>query len=174
MTSSMIRLDRPRRSRRPTQPPAPIGILLCLSLLACAHHPSGTTVTSAGGEVAGTSGGHWTAAINPLTTTSSVVSGRADISAGANGLATVMLVLTGLEPGDSYVWHIRRGPCTGQEPQGPPSEYAPLSVNAGGRGTAAGTFPLADVQSLHDYHIDIRPAQGEPIACGTITTAASR
>jgi len=144
--------------------------LASLLVVACAHrHSTGGLVTSSSaGDVAASATTHWTAALTPITGLTSGVQGRADISIAAIGQpATVVLFLTGLQPGHAYTWHIRRGPCSAAEPLGPPSDYAPLTVDSAGRGTATGTFPLTD-PALSAYHIGIHPAGAAPIACGTI------
>jgi hypothetical protein len=106
--------------------------------------------------------------IAPVIDPTSGVQGHAEISSGANGqTATVVLVLTGLQPGQTYVWHIRHGSCSTTEPQGAASEYGQLTVDPEGRGTATGTFPMIDI-GLGDYHIDVHPAGTPAIACGIL------
>jgi hypothetical protein len=150
----------------------------CTSVLvaACAHHlhTTPTTTASAGGEVTGTTATHWTAVITPVIGLTPGVQGRADISLGANGQpAAVMLVLTGLQPGQTYVWHIRHGSCSSAEPQGPASEYAALTVDPEGRGSATGTFPMVDT-GLSDYHIDVHSVGAPIIACGMINAMTGK
>jgi hypothetical protein len=146
-----------------------IGLLV---VAGCAHHAPPTTriTTSASGDVTAPMARSWIAVLASLTDVAPGVHGRADIATRSGQPATVILFLTGLQPNQSYAWHIRRAPCTATEPQGPPSEYAPLTVDAKGRGTATGTFPITD-PALGAYHISVHPTKGPPIACGVIKAA---
>jgi hypothetical protein len=164
------------RARR--LPRAAIAGLLIVAV-ACAHHrPAvGVTTASAGGDVTTPISNYWVAVLAPSTNPTPEIQGRADISLdAARQNASVLLFLTGLQPEKTYVWHIRRGPCSTAESPGPPSEYAPLTVDSHGRGTATGTFPVTD-PDLGAYHIDVhptsadsvaRPLAGPDVACGEI------
>ncbi len=76
-------------------------------------------------------------------------------------------MLTGLQAGTTYVWHIRRGPCAASEAAGPASEYAPLTVDQQGRATSAGTFPMTG-PGLSAFHIDVHPVGAPAVACGDL------
>jgi hypothetical protein len=157
---------------------AAVGFLIVAA--ACAHHrPAvGVTTASAGGDVATPISNYWVAVLAPLTNPTPEIEGRADISLDATRQhASVLLFLTGLQTNKTYVWHIRRGPCSPTESPGPPSEYAPLTVDPHGRGTATGTFPITDPE-LSAYHIDVHPTSTDStahplatpnVACGVIT-----
>lgn len=157
----------------------PLGwVALGLLLAACARQPrptTGLTPTSATGDVSDPPATAWAALLAPPAHDNSDVQGRAHIALGPTGQsASVMLFLTGLDPDHTYLWHIRRGPCSPTEPEGPPDEYVPLQVDAHGRGSATGSFPVPD-PALRDYHIEIalagtdgRPVPRSDIACGEI------
>lgn len=148
---------------RPFSRAATVGLFIVAA--ACAHHrPAvGATTNSAGGDVATPISNYWVAVLTPLNPTPEI-QGRADISLDATRQhASVLLFLTGLQTDKAYVWHIRHGPCSPTEPPGPPSEYAPLTVDPHGRGTATGTFPVRD-PDLGAYHIDVHPASTDSIA----------
>jgi hypothetical protein len=142
----------------------------------CAHHRpvTGTATTSSAGEVAASpspsTSGHWVAKLAPVGDSTSGIRGRAEITPGPNDQsATVVLLLTGLRAGTTYVWHIRRGPCSATEAQGPASEYAPLTVDQQGRATSAGTFPMNTTMGA--YHIDVHPVGAPAAACGDLAQA---
>jgi hypothetical protein len=153
----------------------PILVAYAVVAMACSHTPSTTHATpqSANGDVAGSN--YWVAVLGPTSSLASPTQGRADISLNpSTQSASVLLFLTGLQPNQTYIWHIRRGTCSVTEPAGPASEYAPLTVDAHGRGTATGTFPITD-PALNNYHIDVHPAgpEGRPsavpqVACGEL------
>lgn len=145
---------------------------------ACAHHTSETgIVATSTGDVTASSlpssvstSAHWGALITPIGTGS--VRGRVDIApAPAGHSATMILILDGLDPGGTYVWHIHRSLCASPEAGGPPSEYAPVTVDAQGRGSSTGTFPMADT-NMTGYHIDVHPTGGPAVACGNLETAS--
>jgi hypothetical protein len=152
---------------------------------ACAHHtvttgpgtarPSTGDVASSSTSVSASSSpvsasAHWGALIVPVGNGS--VRGRVDIApAAGRQSAAMLLVLTGLDADAKYVWHIRRGLCTETEAAGPPSEYAPLTVDQQGRGSSTGTFPTAD-PNMTGYHLDIHVVGGSVVACGNIETAS--
>jgi hypothetical protein len=120
-----------------------LSVAACGMTVACAHHSVNTGLaTTSTGDVAPSpspspppspspvsASAHWGALIVPVGNGS--VRGRVDIApAAGRQSATMILVLTGLEPGVTYVWHIRRGLCIETEAAGPPSEYAPLTVES--------------------------------------------
>jgi hypothetical protein len=150
---------------------------------ACAHHaPAVRFVTpSPSGDLDAPVSDYWVAVLSPPTSTlpdsaTTMSKGRADISIQTSTQkASVLLFLTGLDPSQTYLWHIRLGVCSAPERAGPSSEYAPLAVDSHGRGTATGTFPFTD-PALNFYHIDVHTAAsgGHPtndprVACGEIT-----
>ena len=149
----------------------------------CAHHaPAVRFVTpSSSGELDAPVSDYWVANLIPSTSTipdsaTTISQGRADISINASTQkASVLLFLTGLNPNQMYLWHIRLGICAAPEAAGPPGEYSPLAADVHGRGTATGSFPLID-PDLNFYHIDIhaagaggRPTNDPRVACGEIT-----
>jgi len=67
----------------------------------------------------------------------------------------MILVLTGLEPGGTYTWHIRRGLCAAVETAGR-ERIRPLTADARGHGSSTGTFPMANA-NMAGYHIDVHP-----------------
>lgn len=147
-------------------------------ITACAHNaPETGVVATSTGDITSSSlpssispSAHWGARITPIGTASA--RGRVDITPARTGhSAAMILVLNGLAPDGSYVWHIRRGLCDNPETAGPPSEYAPLTVDADGRGSATGTLPITD-PNMTGYHIDIHPAGGPAVACGNLETAS--
>lgn len=143
---------------------------------ACAHHTAktGVTTTSTGDVTSSSSpvsvSAHWGAVVTPVGSAS--VRGRVDIAPTPGGKsATMILVLTGLEPGGTYTWHIRRGLCAAVETAGPPSEYAPLTADARGHGSSTGTFPMANA-NMAGYHIDVHPTGAPAVACGDLESAS--
>ena len=151
-------------------------LVVCAVVTAACSHPQPTsnpTPQSANGDVAGSNS--WIAVLTPTSSLASATQGRADISLNpSTRSASVLLFLTGLQPDQTYIWHIRRGTCSATEPAGPASEYAPLTVDAHGRGTATGTFPITD-PALNNYHIDVhstgldgRPSTAAQVACGEL------
>ncbi len=162
---------------------ASLAVVELLAAAACAHHaPAVRFVTpSASGDLDAPVSDYWVAVLAPPTSTlpdsaTTMSKGRADISINASTQkASVLLFLTGLDPSQAYLWHIRLGICSAPEPAGPPSEYAPLAVDTHGRGTATGSFPFID-PALNFYHIDVhtagsggRPGTDPRVACGEIT-----
>jgi hypothetical protein len=166
------------QARRARPLPGAVTAGLFIVAAACAHHRPTVRVTtaSAGGDVVTPISNYWVAVLAP-TNPAPEIQGRADISLdAARQHASVLLFLTGLQTDKAYVWHIRRGPCSTTEPPGPPSEYAPLTVDSHGRGTATGTFPITD-PDLGAYHIDVHPTTADStphpiatpdVACGAI------
>lgn len=157
-----------------------LSVAACGMTVACAHHSVNTGLaTTSTGDVAPSpspspspvsASAHWGALIVPVGNGS--VRGRVDIApAAGRQSATMILVLTGLEPGVTYVWHIRRGLCIETEAAGPPSEYAPLTVDQQGRGSSSGTFPMPD-PNMTGYHIDIHAVGTATIACGNVETGS--
>jgi hypothetical protein len=157
---------------------SPTAIAGLLAGVACVHHQAttaGVKAATARGDVATPPSAYWVAVLAPPPSPPSNIQGRADITLDANRQnASVLLVLTGLSADHAYIWHIRRGPCSVNELSGPPSEYAPLTIDSHGRGTAAGTFPVTD-PTLGDYHIGVHPADssarpiaGPDAACGAL------
>jgi hypothetical protein len=182
-----MRLLRPTGSALAT--PVPFiraGIIaMCAAALpamaSCAHQKPETAITnvSTGDAVppppppsppatAPTSSGHWGTVLVAVGSIAPEVRGRADISPATGGQpAAVVILLTGLQPGAAYVWHIRRGSCASTETQGPVSEYAPLTADQQGRGTSTGTFPMT-ADGLDGYHVDIHAVGGPVVACGDL------
>lgn len=85
----------------------------------------------------------------------------------------MILELTGLEPGKTYVWHIGHGACAGSETAGAPSDYLPLTAGPQGQGSSSGSFPITNA-SMAGYHIDVHPSRTTPaIACGNLQTGSA-
>ena len=162
---------------------ASLAVVELLAAAACTPHAPAVRFVnpSPTGDLDPPVSDYWVAVLRPPPSTlpdsaPAIPQGRAYISISASTQrASVILFLTGLNPKQAYLWHIRFGICAAPEPMGPASEYSPLTVDAHGRGTATGTFPFLD-PDLNFYHIDVhtaatggRPTADPRVACGEIT-----
>ena len=157
-------------------------VTLCIAapaiVTACTHHAThtGVTTTSAGDIASVPSpvsvSARWGATLTP--SRDATVRGRADIAPTPGGKsATMILELTGLEPGKTYVWHIGHGACAGSETAGAPSDYLPLTAGPEGQGSSSGSFPITNT-GMAGYHIDVHPSRSTPaIACGNLQTGSA-
>ncbi len=157
-------------------------VTLCIAapaiVTACTHHAThtGVTTTSAGDIASVPSpvsvSARWGAILTP--SRDATVRGRADIAPTPGGKsATMILELTGLEPGKTYVWHIGHGACASSETAGAPSDYLPLTAGPEGQGSSSGSFPITNT-GMAGYHIDVHPSRSTPaIACGNLQTGSA-
>ena len=85
----------------------------------------------------------------------------------------MILELTGLEPGKTYLWHISHGACAASETAGAPSDYLPLTAGPQGQGSSSGSFPITNA-GMNGYHIDVHASRStSAIACGNLQTGSA-
>jgi Cu/Zn superoxide dismutase len=81
----------------------------------------------------------------------------------------VSLHMKGLEPGETYLWHVHEGDscAAGDAPPYPGWTYRALKARPSGNASAKGrseTFPAAD----GDFYVDVHLQDGTVIACGVL------
>lgn len=102
----------------------------------------------------------------------------------------VSVHVRGLEPGDSYQWHLHKAknsaddPCAPNSPAADPTPYGdwnyhadtrPLKANDAGVANARGTSATFDTRNdPGPYYVDVRQADGTVIACGVLRTKAKK
>jgi hypothetical protein len=93
----------------------------------------------------------------------------------------VTLHMKGLEPGETYLWHVHQAtaegdPCAAGSTVGNPAPYpgwtyrtltARESGNANSKGRSS-TFPVAEEEGEGDYYVNVHLEDGTVIACGTL------
>ena len=93
----------------------------------------------------------------------------------------VSLHVKGLEPGETYLWHVHQAtgegdPCAAGSTVGNPTPYPGLtyralkarpSGNANSKGRSR-TFPVAAEDSEGDYYVNVHLEDGTVIACGVL------
>jgi hypothetical protein len=91
------------------------------------------------------------------------------------------LHMTGLEPGETYLWHVHQAtaegdPCAAGSTVANPAPYpgftyrtlkARPSGNAASKGRSS-TFPVADEESDGDFYVNVHLQDGTVIACGVL------
>jgi hypothetical protein len=108
------------------------------------------------------------------------VRGRAQLVDGRKR-DKVSIHVKGLEPGETYLWHVHQAtaegdPCAAGSTVGNPTPYpgwtyrdltARPSGNANSKGTST-TFPAADEESEGDFYVNVHLEDGTVIACGVL------
>jgi hypothetical protein len=108
------------------------------------------------------------------------VRGRAQLVDGRKN-NKVSLHMKGLEPGETYLWHVHQAtgegdPCAADSTVGNPTPYpgwtyreltARPSGNANSKGRST-TFPSADEESEGDFYVNVHLEDGTVIACGVL------
>jgi hypothetical protein len=93
----------------------------------------------------------------------------------------VSLHMKGLEPGETYLWHVHQAtaegdPCAAGSTVGNPAPYpgwtyrelkARPSGNASSKGRSS-TFPVAEEDTGGDYYVNVHLQDGTVIACGVL------
>jgi hypothetical protein len=93
----------------------------------------------------------------------------------------VTLHMKGLEPGETYLWHVHQAtaegdPCAADSTVGNPTPYpgwtyrelkARDSGNANSKGRSS-TFPVAEEESEGDFYVNVHLEDGTVIACGVL------
>ena len=93
----------------------------------------------------------------------------------------VSLHMKGVEPGETYLWHVHQAtgegdPCAEDSPVANPAPYpgwtyrelkARKSGNANSKGRST-TFPVADEEGDGDYYVNVHLQDGTVIACGVL------
>jgi len=93
----------------------------------------------------------------------------------------VTLHMKGLEPGETYLWHVHQAtaegdPCAAGSTVGNPAPYpgwtyrelkARDSGNANSKGRSS-TFPVAEEESEGDFYVNVHLEDGTVIACGVL------
>jgi hypothetical protein len=93
----------------------------------------------------------------------------------------VTLHMKGLEPGETYLWHVHQAtaegdPCAAGSTVGNPAPYpgwtyreltARPSGNANSKGRSS-TFPVAEETGEGDYYVNVHLQDGTVIACGVL------
>lgn len=93
----------------------------------------------------------------------------------------VSLHMKGLEPGETYLWHVHQAtaegdPCAADSTVGNPAPYpgwtyrelkARASGNASSKGRSS-TFPVAEEESEGDFYVNVHLEDGTVIACGVL------
>jgi hypothetical protein len=93
----------------------------------------------------------------------------------------VSLHMKGLEPGETYLWHVHQAtaegdPCAAGSTVGNPTPYpswtyreltARPSGNANSKGRST-TFPVAEEDTGGDYYVNVHLEDGTVIACGVL------
>jgi hypothetical protein len=99
----------------------------------------------------------------------------------------VSLHMKGLEPGETYLWHVHQAtaegdPCAAGSTVGNPTPYpgwtyrelkARPSGNANSKGRST-TFPVAEEDTGSDYYVNVHLEDGTVIACGVLEPNARR
>ena len=146
---------------------------LCVSAIAAAQarstaHDHAATQTSGGSAVA-------TAPLTALLT-GPLGTHSATGTATVEG-RTVRVTWAGDRPGSTRPWYVRRGTCSRDDGVlGAAGAYRPITVDAGGNGTATATLdaPLADGHAYVVAVLDsLTEAGSDVIACGPLTDGAS-
>lgn len=98
----------------------------------------------------------------------------------------VSLHVKGLEPGETYVWHVHQAvaagdPCTdsgvGNPAPYPGFAYRELTARGSGNANARGTsttFPVADEDTGEAYYVNVHLGDGTVIACGVLEDRRAR
>jgi hypothetical protein len=99
----------------------------------------------------------------------------------------VSLRMKGLEPGETYLWHVHQAtaegdPCAAGSTVGNPAPYpgftyreltARPSGNASSKGRSM-TFPVAADDTGEDYYVNVHLEDGTVIACGVLERKSKR
>ena len=88
----------------------------------------------------------------------------------------VSLHMKGLEPGETYLWHVHQAtaegdPCATDSSPYPGWTYRELKARPSGNANSKGrssTFPVAEEDSEGDYYVDVHLQDGTVIACGAL------
>jgi hypothetical protein len=110
--------------------------------------------------------------------------GRAQLKDGRKR-DKVSLHMKGLEPGETYLWHVHQAtaegdPCAAGSTVGNPAPYpgftyreltARPSGNASSKGKST-TFPVASADTGEDYYVNVHLQDGTVIACGVLERKA--
>ena len=93
----------------------------------------------------------------------------------------VSLHMKGLEPGETYLWHVHQAtgegdPCAADSAVANPTPYpgwtyrelkARQSGNANSKGRSS-TFPVVEEESEGDFYVNVHLQDGTVIACGVL------
>ena len=93
----------------------------------------------------------------------------------------VSLHMKGLEPGETYLWHVHQAtaegdPCEAGSTVGNPAPYPgwtyrELTANESGNASSKGrstTFPVEEEDSEGDYYVNVHLEDGTVVACGVL------
>jgi hypothetical protein len=146
-----------------------------VALTACAQRTSEMDM----GEVTSNT---WRASIETIRNADSLVApnnivGTLEMRPAPNATMTdVSITLNNAAPNASYPWHIHAGGCgSGGGIVGPPSVYAPLTIDANGQGQATVTLPFS-TPTVGDFSVNVHKSaeeMGVIIACGVLAQGVS-
>jgi hypothetical protein len=79
----------------------------------------------------------------------------------------VSLHMKGLEPGETYTWHVHEGDsCTADGAESPGWTYRELKVRPSGNANAKGRS--SSFEGDGDFYVDVHSQDGTVIACGVL------
>jgi hypothetical protein len=128
----------------------------------------------------------WKATLKPVTADPAQTTPKGKAQAVVNkNKGKISIHVKGLTPGTTYAWHIHTwpagqtadfNPCAVDALQGGILEatYKPLTANADGNASAKGTKFTLDPAQQYYVNVHAAPGIGAPIACGVLTTKATK
>jgi hypothetical protein len=159
----------PHSVRHRTTIAALAGISLLAATSACANRSAELVDSSAGGDVAASAAGRWSANLRPRT--NPPVGGTAVLTPSSNeGQVVVMVSLQGSPSSTAaHPWRLVDAPCDSRGTLvGSAVDYPYIVMRADGTGQATAALPATELSTAYSIRVYASGTNGALIACGDL------